>query len=84
MKNFQKNITFAEINKKAMTTITLGYDRRNKVAKAIVDFIEATGLFKILKEDEPNEETKNSIEDVKSGKTFKARDLHDMINYLNN
>lgn len=66
-----------------MTTITLGYDRRNKMAKAVVDFIEATGLFKIMKEDEPNEETKKAIEDVKSGKTFKARDLHDMINYLN-
>jgi len=53
------------------------------MAKAVVDFIEATGLFKIMKEDEPNEETKKAIEDVKSGKTFKARDLHDMINYLN-
>ena len=83
MKNFQKNITFAKI-KKTMTTITLGYDRRNKMAKAIVDFIEATGLFKIMKEDEPNEETKKAIEEVKSGKTFKARDLQDMINYLNN
>lgn len=67
-----------------MTTITLGYDRRNKVARAIVDFIEATGLFKIMKEEEPNEETKKAIEDVRSGKTFKAKNLQDMINYLNN
>lgn len=66
-----------------MTTITLGYDKRNKVARAIVDFIEATGLFKIMKDEEPNEETKKAIEDVKSGKTFKARDLQDMFDYLN-
>ncbi len=67
-----------------MTTITLGYDRRNKVARAIVDFIEATSLFKIMKEEEPNEETKRAIEDVKSGNTFRAKNLQDMINYLNN
>ena len=35
-------------------------------------------------EEEPNEETKKAIEDVRSGKTFKARDLQDMISYLNN
>ncbi|MCQ2308495.1 MAG: hypothetical protein MJZ78_00730 [Bacteroidales bacterium] len=66
-----------------MTTITLGYDKRNKVARAIVDFIEATGLFKIMKDEEPNEETKKAIEDVKSGKTFKASNLQDMFDYLN-
>lgn len=34
--------------------------------------------------DEPNEETKKAIEDVRNGKIFKAKDLQDLIFYLNN
>ena len=65
-----------------MTTITLSYNERNKTAQAVVKFLESLGVFKILKEDEPNATTIKAIEEVKSGKTYKASSLQDMLNYL--
>ena len=67
-----------------MTTITLSYNERNKTAQAVVKFIEGLGIFKILKDDEPNATTIKAIEEVKSGKTYKASSLQDMLNYLRN
>ena len=67
-----------------MTTITLSYNERNKTAQAVVKFIESLGIFKILKDDEPNATTIKAIEEVKSGKTYKASNLQDMLNYLRN
>ena len=77
---------FCSINTKAnnMTTITLSYNERNKTAQAVVKFIESLGIFKILKDDEPNATTIKAIEEVKSGKTYKASSLQDMLNYLRN
>lgn len=69
-------------NNNAMATITLNYDGRNKMAKAIVEFIEKTGLFTLLKDDEPNETTIKAIEEVKEGKTYKAKDLQETLDYL--
>ena len=60
-----------------MTTITLSYNERNKTAQAVVKFIESLGVFKILKDDEPNATTIKAIEEVKSGKTYKASSLQD-------
>lgn len=53
------------------------------MAKAIVDFIAKTGLFKFLKDDEPNETTKKAIREAKEGKTYKAKDFDDLVKYLN-
>lgn len=77
---------FCSINTKVnnMTTITLSYNERNKTAQAVVKFIESLGIFKILKDDEPNATTIKAIEEVKSGKTYKASNLQDMLNYLRN
>ena len=77
---------FCGINTKVnnMTTITLSYNERNKTAQAVVKFIESLGIFKILKDDEPNATTIKAIEEVKSGKTYKASNLQDMLNYLRN
>ena len=77
---------FCSINTKSniMTTITLSYNERNKTAQAVVKFIESLGVFKILKDDEPNATTIKAIEEVKSGKTYKASSLQDMLNYLRN
>lgn len=69
-------------NNDAMATITLNYDGRNKMAKAIVDFIGKTGLFTMLKDDEPNETTIKAIKEVREGKTFKAKDLQETLDYL--
>lgn len=65
-----------------MATITLQYNARNKAARAIVEMIERSGLFDILKDDEPNETTIKAISDAKAGKTFKATKLQEMFNYL--
>ena len=77
---------FCSINTKVnnMTTITLSYNERNKTAQAVVKLIESLGIFKILKDDEPNATTIKAIEEVKSGKTYKASSLQDMLNYLRN
>lgn len=66
-----------------MATITLRYNGRNKVAKSIVKMIEESGLFDFLKDDEPNEKTKNAIEDAKHGRTYKAKSFDDLVKYLN-
>ena len=59
---------FCGINTKpnTMTTITLSYNERNKTAQAVVKFLESLGVFKILKDDEPNATTIKAIEEVKS------------------
>lgn len=67
-----------------MATITLSYNGRNKTAQAVIKFIESLGIFKVLKDDEPNETTVKAIEEVKRGHTYKARSLDDMLNYLRN
>ena len=51
-----------------MTTITLSYNERNKMAQAVVKFLESLGIFKILKDDEPNATTIKAIEEVKKKK----------------
>lgn len=65
-----------------MATITLQYDGRNKAANSIVEMIEKSGLFLILKDDEPNQATIKAINEAKSGKTYKAKSLQEMLNYL--
>ena len=69
---------------KIMATITLSYNGRNKTAQAVVKFVESLGVFKILKDDEPNQTTVKAIEDVKAGKTYKASSVDDMLNFLRN
>ena len=65
-----------------MKTITLSYDGRSKTAQAVIRFIESLGIFKIMKDDEPNQTTLKAIDDVKKGRTYKAANLDDMLNYL--
>ena len=67
-----------------MATITLSYNGRNKTAQAVIKFIESLGIFKVLKDEEPNQTTINAINEVKAGHTYKASDLQDMLNYLRN
>ena len=57
---------FCGINLKSsnMTTITLSYSERNKTAQAVVKFLESLGVFKILKDDEPNATTIKAIEEA--------------------
>lgn len=65
-----------------MATITISYDSRNKTTQAVVKFIESLGIFKILKDEEPNQITVKAIEEARAGKTYKASSVDDMLNYL--
>ena len=65
-----------------MKTITLSYDGRNKTAKAVIKFIETLGIFTILYDTEPNETTKQAINDAHNGNTYKSKNLEDMYAYL--
>lgn len=65
-----------------MATITISYDSRNKTAQAVVKFIESLGIFKILKDEEPNQITVKAVEEARAGKTYKASSVDDMLNYL--
>ena len=65
-----------------MDTITLSYNPRNKTARTVVKFLESLGVFKILRDDEPNQTTVDAIKEVKAGHTYKASSLGDMMNYL--
>lgn len=67
-----------------MATITFSYNARNKTAQAVIKFVESLGIFKVLKDEEPNETTIKAIEEVKRGHTYKASNLNDMLNYLRN
>ncbi len=50
-----------------MATITFSYNARNKTAQAVIKFVESLGIFKVLKDDDPNETTIKAIEEVKRG-----------------
>lgn len=50
-----------------MATITFSYNARNKTAQAVIKFVESLGIFKVLKDDEPNGTTIKAIEEVKRG-----------------
>lgn len=65
-----------------MKTLTLSYDGRNKTAKTVIKFIESLGIFTILRDEEPNETTKQAMRDAHNGNTYKAKNLNDMYEFL--
>ena len=67
-----------------MATITFSYNKRNKTAVAAIKFMESLGVFKILKDEEPNQTTLKAIKEVKEGRTYRASSVSDMMNYLRN
>ena len=67
-----------------MATITLSYNPRNKIARLTVKYLESLGVFRILKDEEPNKTTVKAIKEVKAGRTYKASSVGDMMNYLRN
>lgn len=58
-----------------MATITLSYNGRNKTAQTVIQIIESLGIFKVLKDDEPNDVTVKAIKDVKAGKVKHYKDF---------
>ena len=67
-----------------MEVITLSYNGKDKMAKAIVNLIEQSGVFDILRDDaEPNETTIAAIEELENGGGFEAKDIDDLLKQLN-
>jgi len=54
---------------KYMETLTLSYNGKDKIAKAIINLIIESGVFDILREDEPNEETIAAIKEAHNEKS---------------
>lgn len=52
-----------------METLTLSYNGKDKIAKAIINLIIESGVFDILREDEPNEETIAAIKEAHNEKS---------------
>lgn len=65
-----------------MATVTFSYDARNKVAKSIIKMIEDSGLFLMLKEDEPSESSMKALAEFHKDKGYKAKSANDAIRYL--
>ena len=67
-----------------LEVITLSYNGKDKMAKAIVNLIEQSGVFDILRDDaEPNETTIAAIEELENGGGFEAKDIDDLLKQLN-
>ena len=67
-----------------MEVITLSYNGKDKMAKAIVNLIEQSGVFDILRDAaEPNETTLAAIEELENGGGFEAKDIDDLLKQLN-
>ncbi|GEM_PF-1765822 len=65
-----------------MEVITISYNGKNKIANAIVNLIEASGVFDILRDNEPNETTIEAINELKNGGGFTANGLDDLFKQL--
>ena len=65
-----------------MATITLSYDGRNTVAKSIVKMLETIGVFNVLKDDVPNESTKQAIKELHEGKGHAVKNHQELYKYL--
>ena len=66
-----------------MEVITISYNGKNKIANAIVNLIEESGVFDILRDNEPNETTIAAINELKNGGGFTANGLDDLFKQLN-
>lgn len=66
-----------------MEVITISYNGKNKMANAIVNLIEQSGVFDILRDDEPNETTIAAINELKNGGGYTAHSLDDLFRQLN-
>ncbi len=67
-----------------MCTITLKIDENDSKAKEFLLYIEnfAREHSSVEVWHTPNEETKHAIEDIENGSVFKAKDVDDLFNQL--
>ena len=71
-------------NKPLVETMALAFDPNDQATLAIIKMIESCGLFSVMREDTPNAETLQALDDAHNGKTYKAKNLDDLLNYLEN
>ena len=64
-----------------MATVII--NNKSKAAKLMLEYLKTQSYVKIVEEDEPNAYLLKSIMEAKSGKVIKAKNVHDLIDKLN-
>ena len=69
-----------------MTVITLKINEKSKAGKTLLSlvkfFTEEKNGVEIIEEKTPNAVTQKAIDDAKSGKVYRAKDIHDLLQHL--
>lgn len=63
-----------------MKTITLSYDGSSSVAKKGLEYILSLGVFKVVEDYEPNEETLEAMKELREGGGTVYNSVEEMIN----
>ena len=64
-----------------MATVII--NNKSKAAKLMLEYLKTQSYVKIVEENEPNAYLLKSIQEAKSGKVIKAKNVHDLIDKLN-
>jgi hypothetical protein len=74
-------LIFAGEKRKKMATVTLQYDGRSAAMKKLIElFVTLGGIVTEQKETKPKKGSiDEAIAEYRSGKTYKAKDAHDLI-----
>jgi hypothetical protein len=59
-----------------MSTITLKYNNRNRIAKKTLDYILSLGIFEVSTSISPLDE---SEKDIRAGRVYSAKNADDLI-----
>ncbi|MCQ2251208.1 MAG: hypothetical protein MJZ66_08890 [Bacteroidales bacterium] len=68
----------------ANTSYNLTLDSSNKQAIALIDFLKSLTFVTITENPMPNDETIQAMKDAENGNTYKAKDVNDLFEWLNN
>jgi len=63
------------------TTVII--NEKSKAAKLMLEYLKTQSYVKIVEENEPNAYLLNSLEEAKSGKVIRAKNVKDLIDKLN-
>lgn len=64
-----------------MATVII--NNKSKAAKLMLEYLKTQSYVKIVEENEPNTYLLKSINEAKSGKVIRAKNVHDLIEKLN-
>lgn len=57
-------------------------DTRSSEAKLLLEYLKKQRFIKVLEDNAPNAETKKAIEDARSGKVTKTKNVADLMSKL--